>query len=120
MFEEGEWAHVAVSFTENGVTVYVDGEAIPNNQWQAHEGDHGNPSNFKEAYLMQNEEPWKSMKADAIRRSGAGFQRGSSNSTNAYNLQKYVVLFCSTWLSLTHPKVVSVWKMDSSFGQQIV
>ena len=31
--EEGAWAHVAVSFTEDGVTVYVNGVAIPPEGW---------------------------------------------------------------------------------------
>lgn len=36
------------------------------------------------------EEPWASMKTDAIRRSDDGFTWGSSNNTNAYNLQAYI------------------------------
>lgn len=35
-------------------------------------------------------EPWKSMKADALARSAAGINWGSSNTQNAYNLQYYV------------------------------
>lgn len=36
------------------------------------------------------EEPWTSIKADAIRRSDAGFSWGSSNSQNAYGLQDFI------------------------------
>lgn len=35
-------------------------------------------------------EPWKSMKADALSKSQTGFASESSNSQNAYNLQKFV------------------------------
>ncbi len=35
-------------------------------------------------------EPWKSMKADAINRSDAGVDWKTSNSQNAYSLQKYI------------------------------
>lgn len=55
---EGEWAHLAVSFTEDGVTVYLDGNAIPDSAWKAVEGDVGKPGGYTEAYLLQNEEPW--------------------------------------------------------------
>ena len=55
---EGEWTHLAVSFTENGVTVYVNGDAVPNAAWTAVEGDVARPGNYTEAYLLQNEEPW--------------------------------------------------------------
>jgi len=58
ILEEGEWTHLAVSFTETGVTVYADGEAIPDNAWSAKVGDVGTPGEYTEAYLLQNEEPW--------------------------------------------------------------
>lgn len=35
-------------------------------------------------------EPWKSLKLDALSRSNRGVNMGNSNSTNAYNLQKYI------------------------------
>ena len=56
--QEGEWSHIAVSFTEEGMVVYVDGVAIPNFGWQRQEGNVDNPGIYKEAYLTQNEEPW--------------------------------------------------------------
>ncbi|MEM8630706.1 MAG: LamG-like jellyroll fold domain-containing protein, partial [Pseudomonadota bacterium] len=55
---EGEWTHLAVSFTESGVTVYKDGQAIPDDAWRASEGDTATPGVYTEAYLVQNEEPW--------------------------------------------------------------
>ncbi|MEM6423329.1 MAG: LamG-like jellyroll fold domain-containing protein, partial [Pseudomonadota bacterium] len=58
VLDEGVWHHIAVSFTEDGVTVYVDGDAIGNNQWQAVSGDVPNPGVYGEAYILQNEEPW--------------------------------------------------------------
>ncbi|MEM7523221.1 MAG: LamG-like jellyroll fold domain-containing protein [Pseudomonadota bacterium] len=58
IFTEGEWSHVAVSFTAEGVTVYVDGEAVPNGMWNTEEGDVVNPGAYTEAYLLQNQEPW--------------------------------------------------------------
>ncbi|NNE89719.1 MAG: hypothetical protein HKN27_16755, partial [Silicimonas sp.] len=58
LLTEGDWAHLAVSFTEDGVTVYLDGEPVPNGAWEAVEGDVARPGNYTEAYLLQNEEPW--------------------------------------------------------------
>ncbi|MEM9432361.1 MAG: LamG-like jellyroll fold domain-containing protein [Pseudomonadota bacterium] len=55
---EGEWTHLAVSFTETGVTVYADGQAIPDDAWSAKVGDVETPGAYTEAYLLQNEEPW--------------------------------------------------------------
>ncbi|QMU58647.1 MAG: hypothetical protein GKR98_10860 [Boseongicola sp.] len=55
---EGEWSHLAVSFTQDGVTVFVDGEALADNAWTASSGDVATPGAFTEAYLLQNEEPW--------------------------------------------------------------
>ena len=55
---EGDWAHLAVSFTDEGVTVYLDGTAVPNGSWTAVEGDVAQPGGYTEAYLLQNEEPW--------------------------------------------------------------
>ena len=37
-----------------------------------------------------SEEPWAAIKADAIRRSDAGFRWGNNNSQNAYDLQDYI------------------------------
>ncbi len=54
----GEWAHVAVSFTEDGVTVFVDGEPLPDFLWVRVEGNVDQPGLYKEAYLLQNAEPW--------------------------------------------------------------
>ncbi|MEM9975869.1 MAG: LamG-like jellyroll fold domain-containing protein, partial [Pseudomonadota bacterium] len=58
LLTEGEWSHVAISFTSGGVTVYLDGNAIPNNAWSAKVGDVNTPGEYTEAYLLQNEEPW--------------------------------------------------------------
>ncbi|WP_239479910.1 LamG-like jellyroll fold domain-containing protein [Actibacterium sp. 188UL27-1] len=54
----GEWTHLAVSFTEDGVTVYADGKPIPASSWTVHEGDVASPNVYTEAFLTQNEEPW--------------------------------------------------------------
>ena len=32
---EGEWSHLAVNFTEDGVFVYVDGKLVPDGAWTA-------------------------------------------------------------------------------------
>ncbi|WP_413717428.1 LamG-like jellyroll fold domain-containing protein [Silicimonas sp. MF1-12-2] len=58
LLTEGSWAHLAVSFAETGVTVYLDGQPVPNGSWTAVEGDVGTPGNYTEAYLLMNEEPW--------------------------------------------------------------
>ncbi|MDJ1015811.1 MAG: hypothetical protein QNJ35_04790 [Paracoccaceae bacterium] len=58
ILSEGDWTHLAVSFTEDGVTVYADGNPVPNSAWTVKSGDVAKPGNFTEAYLMQNEEPW--------------------------------------------------------------
>ncbi|MEM6637647.1 MAG: LamG-like jellyroll fold domain-containing protein [Pseudomonadota bacterium] len=55
---EGNWSHVAVSFTSDGVKVYVDGNALGPNQWMPVEGDVSSPNVFKQAFLLQNKEPW--------------------------------------------------------------
>ncbi|MEO0911645.1 MAG: LamG-like jellyroll fold domain-containing protein, partial [Pseudomonadota bacterium] len=38
ILSEGNWQHIAVSFTEDGVTVFLDGRAIPNRSWSPVEG----------------------------------------------------------------------------------
>ncbi|MBT8457097.1 MAG: hypothetical protein KJO15_13440, partial [Alphaproteobacteria bacterium] len=58
ILSEGDWAHLAVSFTEGGVTVYVDGEALDDSAWTAKVGDVATPGTYTEAYILQNEEPW--------------------------------------------------------------
>lgn len=58
LLTEGQWSHVAVSFTETGVTVYLDGQPVPNGAWTKVEGDVATPGNYTEAYLLMNEEPW--------------------------------------------------------------
>ena len=55
---EGEWQHIAVNFTEDGITVYLDGEAVPNSAWTKVEGDINTPGGHESATLLQNEEPW--------------------------------------------------------------
>lgn len=58
IFTEGEWAHLAVSFTEDGISVYMNGEPVPDNAWTVCEGDIATPGAHAEAFLLQNEEPW--------------------------------------------------------------
>ena len=55
---EGTWHHIAVNFQADGITVFVDGVAIPDNEWVALDGDTPTPGQHTEAYLLQNEEPW--------------------------------------------------------------
>ncbi|MEM8789984.1 MAG: LamG-like jellyroll fold domain-containing protein [Pseudomonadota bacterium] len=55
---EGQWQHVAVSFTATGVVVYLDGQAVPANAWTPDEGDVPSPNVYTEAYLIANAEPW--------------------------------------------------------------
>lgn len=57
-FAEGQWTHVAVSFTAEGITVYADGVAVPDYAWYREEGKLDSPAHATEAYLLQNEEPW--------------------------------------------------------------
>ncbi|MEM9902142.1 MAG: LamG-like jellyroll fold domain-containing protein [Pseudomonadota bacterium] len=58
VLEEGVWAHLAVSFTDTGVTVYKDGVALSDNLWTPDEGNVPAPGGYLEAYLLMNEEPW--------------------------------------------------------------
>ncbi|MEM9044355.1 MAG: LamG-like jellyroll fold domain-containing protein [Pseudomonadota bacterium] len=55
---EGQWQHVAVSFTATGVVVYLDGVAVPASAWSPDEGDVPSPNVYTEAYLIANAEPW--------------------------------------------------------------
>ena len=56
--DEGEWSHIAVSFDDEGVTVFVDGRAIPDIGWVREEGNVDEPGEYTEAYFIQNQEPW--------------------------------------------------------------
>ncbi len=58
VFTEGEWAQVAVSYTAEGVTVYVNGVAIGADGWTAVEGDVPSPNEFTGYFMLNNEEPW--------------------------------------------------------------
>ncbi|MEM9426344.1 MAG: LamG-like jellyroll fold domain-containing protein [Pseudomonadota bacterium] len=58
LLTEGEWAHIAVNFTEDGITVYLDGQPVPDNAWTAVEGGDATPGAQGENMLLQNEEPW--------------------------------------------------------------
>ncbi len=58
LLTEGEWTHLAVSFTEDGITVYVDGRPVSDGAWTAVEGNDPTPGSQGEAMLLQNEEPW--------------------------------------------------------------
>jgi len=55
---EGQWSHLAVSFTADGITVYVDGNAVPDYAWYRQEGNLDSPAQATEAYLLENREPW--------------------------------------------------------------
>ncbi len=55
---EGVWTHLAVSFTENGVVVFADGQAISDSDWTPVEGNTASPGIYKEAYMIANAEPW--------------------------------------------------------------
>lgn len=55
---EGTWAHLAVSFTDQGVTLYVDGVAVPDSNWTPIEGSNPSPGTYAEAYLLANTESW--------------------------------------------------------------
>jgi Ca2+-binding RTX toxin-like protein len=58
LLTEGEWAHIAVNFTDSGITVYLNGEAVPDRAWTATEGGDARPGSQGEAMMLQNEEPW--------------------------------------------------------------
>ncbi|THH38636.1 hypothetical protein E4Z66_03445 [Aliishimia ponticola] len=58
VLKEGVWTHLAVNFTEDGVTVYKDGKALSDDLWVPSEGDVASPGIYKEAYMLGNEEPW--------------------------------------------------------------
>ncbi len=58
ILEEGVWAHLAVNFTESGLTVFKDGVAIEDTLWTPEEGDVATPGIYEEAYLLRNEEPF--------------------------------------------------------------
>ncbi|MEM8882274.1 MAG: LamG-like jellyroll fold domain-containing protein, partial [Pseudomonadota bacterium] len=55
---EGEWQHIAVNFGMGGVTVYLDGQAIPDSAWTKVDGNVNKPGEFNEAYLINNDEPF--------------------------------------------------------------
>ncbi len=58
ILEEGVWAHLAVNFTADGVTVYKDGVALSDDIWTPEEGDVPSPGVYTEAYMLMNAEPW--------------------------------------------------------------
>ncbi|MBY8976835.1 hypothetical protein KHP62_13510 [Rhodobacteraceae bacterium NNCM2] len=58
ILDEDEWQHIAVSFTEDGVKVYLDGKTVPWSSWTKVEGNIQSPLGYKEAYFINNEEPW--------------------------------------------------------------
>ena len=58
LLTEGEWQHIAVNFGADGVTVYVDGNAVPDGAWTKCEGNVNTPGVYTEAYLINNDEPW--------------------------------------------------------------
>ncbi|MEM6760453.1 MAG: LamG-like jellyroll fold domain-containing protein [Pseudomonadota bacterium] len=58
ILEQGVWAHLAVNFTDEGVTVYKDGTAIDDSLWTPDEGNVPSPGVYLEAYLLRNEEPF--------------------------------------------------------------
>lgn len=58
LLDEGEWAHVAVSFTGHGIQVYLDGQSLADYYWTPVEGNVPTPGHYMEAYLTMNAEPW--------------------------------------------------------------
>lgn len=58
VFEAGAWTHLAMSFNDEGVVVYADGEAIPDDGWRNVEGGAQTPGSFGGAGLENNEEAW--------------------------------------------------------------
>ncbi|MEM9811640.1 MAG: LamG-like jellyroll fold domain-containing protein [Pseudomonadota bacterium] len=58
LLTEGAWQHLAVSFTEDGVTVYIDGEAVDPSVWTPVEGDVESPDVYTEYFMLMNQEPW--------------------------------------------------------------
>ncbi|MDJ0894329.1 MAG: Ig-like domain-containing protein [Alphaproteobacteria bacterium] len=58
VFTEGQWAHVALTYGPEGVTVYVDGEAIPSGDWQKLRGNAPeSPNDFEGFFTFGNENP---------------------------------------------------------------
>ncbi|MEM9048122.1 MAG: LamG-like jellyroll fold domain-containing protein [Pseudomonadota bacterium] len=56
--EEGAWTHLAISFTEEGVQVYKDGQTLNDFYWIPAEGNVDTPGEYTEAYLTMNSEGW--------------------------------------------------------------
>ncbi|MEO1511926.1 MAG: LamG-like jellyroll fold domain-containing protein, partial [Planctomycetota bacterium] len=55
--EAGEWSHVAVSWGETGVKVFLDGEALKDRDFNAVDG-HTKLSDYKEFFLLENTRAW--------------------------------------------------------------
>ncbi|MEM9009949.1 MAG: LamG-like jellyroll fold domain-containing protein [Pseudomonadota bacterium] len=87
VLREGQWSHLAVNFTEDGITVFKDGRAISDRSWTAVEGGVGTPGQQTEAYMLRNSEPWV-LGADTSRTqvngSAATFAADDDKLSNAY------------------------------------
>jgi len=86
---DGEWTHLAMSFSaDGGVTVYVNGAAVPDYGWIRREGNEDLPSLQSEAYLFQNSEPWV-VGADTYKTgnndTAADFAADDANLRNAFD-----------------------------------
>ncbi|MEM7239764.1 MAG: LamG-like jellyroll fold domain-containing protein, partial [Pseudomonadota bacterium] len=58
LLKEGKWHHIAVSFTDEGVRVYLDGKLVPSNKWDPVEGKVKAPNVYTDAFFLMNQEPW--------------------------------------------------------------
>ncbi|MEM9370482.1 MAG: LamG-like jellyroll fold domain-containing protein, partial [Pseudomonadota bacterium] len=58
MLTEDKWHHIAVTFTEDGVRVLLDGKLVPASKWSSVEGNVKSPNTYTEAFLLMNQEPW--------------------------------------------------------------
>ncbi|MBX2853378.1 MAG: hypothetical protein KTR21_00225, partial [Rhodobacteraceae bacterium] len=58
LIESGEWTHVAVGFGEDGIEVWLDGQRLNDNAFDAVTNDTPALSDYKEYFLVTNEQPW--------------------------------------------------------------
>lgn len=55
---QGEWSHIAVSFADHGLKVYIDGEEVSDFYFVPVEGHHETPGHQHLGFLFNNAEPW--------------------------------------------------------------
>ena len=58
LIESGEWTHVAVGFGQDGIEVWLDGQRLNDNAFEAVTTDTPALSDYKEYFLVTNEQPW--------------------------------------------------------------